>query len=943
MKHRAAPKLWGFVTVLGSRCVLLLMGLITQGLFAPLSWSQARTGSIEGTVTDVNKGALPGAKITIEPGNATLASDSVGKFTLGGFQPGTYTISVSYVGFAPFTTKVTVAAGQMADVNAVLAVASQDQEVTVTTERAHGEAEAINEERTSTNIVDILPVKVIKSLPNANVADAVGRLPSVTLERDEGEGKYVQIRGTEPRLSNLTIDGVILPSPEGGVRQVKLDTIPAGIMQSIQVFKTLEPDQPGDAIGGSVNIETRTAGDQPIVSLYGLGGFTPITNTVPVGEVGATVGKRFGREKRLGLIGSFSWDYNGRGIDDIEPVPTILPGTAATPGFSSMAIREYLYDRTRHGFGINADYKLGSSSTLYVHTLYSDFKDDGYRYDYSIATNDSIPGPNVPTLTTERRLGDYGIAALILGGDHTVGKWTFQWEGSVARARLLNPINGGESITQFNYIGATSNCQYNPATTKNMYRPQFTQPCFDEAYNPANFQLATISQANHGLAAQLNLQGAASASRAYNAGSHPGVFQAGFYISNAHKFDNSYENDFAPNNTVLMSQFIDGFKNSNYYDGSYKYGPGVDWGKVNAFAAANATAFTMTSTYGGNSNNFDLIERITAGYLMNTIQLGRFTLVGGVRIESTRDDTLSFDSTVGTLSVKGNNSYVNLLPSVALITRLDGDSDVRLAYGRGISRPDPQFLTAATAIDSSTFPSTLIIGNPALKPEHANDYDILYERYLNPIGKFRAGFFYKSLSDPIVNILSQPTTGPNVGFQVSQANNAGSAYIAGLELNFEQRFSYAPGPLRGLGVSANYSYLTSQAKNVNPGNRSDSPALLRTAPNTWNISPTFDRGRLSIRLGLAYNGANIYQYNYADGNPGGIYGPGGDVYLFAHFQVDAQASYRLGKGFTLIASGLNLNNAVFGFYQGSPEFFIQREYYKPTYSFGFRWDLQREQ
>jgi hypothetical protein len=130
---------------------------------------------------------------------------------------------------------------------------------------------------------------------------------------------------------------------------------------------------------------------------------------------------------------------------------------------------------------------------------------------------------------------------------------------------------------------------------------------------------------------------------------------------------------------------------------------------------------------------------------------------------------------------------------------------------------------------------------------------------------------------------------------------------------------------------------------VNPtGPRSDSPALLRQAPNTWNISPTYDHGRLSSRVGLAYNGANIFQYLLVDGAPGGIRGPSGDVYLYSHFQVDAQASVYLWKGFTAIASGLNLNNAVFGFYQGSPQFFIQREYYKPTYTFGLRWELGHE-
>jgi len=152
-----------------------------------------------------------------------------------------------------------------------------------------------------------------------------------------------------------------------------------------------------------------------------------------------------------------------------------------------------------------------------------------------------------------------------------------------------------------------------------------------------------------------------------------------------------------------------------------------------------------------------------------------------------------------------------------------------------------------------------------------------------------------------------------------------------------------PGALKGLGLFANYSYATSKAHNVNPaGPRSDSPALLRQAPHTWNISPTYDHGRVSTRVGLAYNGPNIFQYFYVDGAPGGLKGPLGDLYLYSHFQVDAQGSVYLGKGLTATVAGLNLNNEVFGFYFGSSPYFTQREFYKPTYTFGLRWDLHHE-
>ena len=208
------------------------------------------------------------------------------------------------------------------------------------------------------------------------------------------------------------------------------------------------------------------------------------------------------------------------------------------------------------------------------------------------------------------------------------------------------------------------------------------------------------------------------------------------------------------------------------------------------------------------------------------------------------------------------------------------------------------------------------------------------------------GFFYKRLTDPIVtenftqnNYTPAPGIVPPGTFIITQPLNAGSAWITGVEVAYLQHFTFLPGPMGGLGLSANYGYTASRANGL-PG-RTDNPRLLRNAPNTWNISPTYDRGRVSIRMGLSYNQANIY--SYASSSPaGGFSGPFGDTYFYSHLQVDAQGSYRLKGGFSFVMYGLNLTNEVFGFYQGNPQFMIQREFYQPTVAMGLRWSPQIE-
>jgi len=165
--------------------------------------------------------------------------------------------------------------------------------------------------------------------------------------------------------------------------------------------------------------------------------------------------------------------------------------------------------------------------------------------------------------------------------------------------------------------------------------------------------------------------------------------------------------------------------------------------------------------------------------------------------------------------------------------------------------------------------------------------------------------------------------------------NAGNAWITGLEAAYLQHFAALPGKWRGLGLLANYGYTVSGTTGI-PG-RSDHPRLLRMSPNAFNISPTYDLGRLSIRVGMSYNQASIYSYQYTDGMPGGVNGPLSDVYFYTHFQVDAQGSMRLAHELSFVMYGLSLNNEVFGFYQGSAQYMIHREYYQPTIAAGFRW------
>jgi TonB-dependent receptor len=521
-----------------------LFHMVALTLFLAIAASAQRgTGTISGRAIDQAGAVLAGARLKLEPGGVTGATGGQGEFNLIGLAPGNYTLTISYVGFSTFTQQVKVTAGQVSHVEAKMDVAAKAEVVTVVAD-AYGQAQAINEQRTSDNILDVMPEGVIQSLPNANIADVVGRMPGVSLERDEGEGKYVQVRGTEPRLNNTTVDGVELPAPEDNVRQFKLDTIPSDIVESVEVNKTLAANQDADAIGGTVNLVTKKAGDAPVLKLEGIGGWTPIEGTRYMGLVSGTAGERFGPQKRFGALFSGSYDYNGRGIDDIEPQPDV---GFALPVYDSMDIREYRYQRKRYGFGGSLDYKLKDpASGLYLHYFDSDFKDYGNKWVYTL-NDDIAAGPNgqpvitpdVPQFSTSSRLPDYGIISTAIGGKHVFSNSWLSWEVSAARSREL--AAAGNPGATFTYNGPGT-CQYEPSLTTDFHLPQWGPNCFApsaEIYDPTQYYISEYD-GTQGITSQVNLQGATSYGKNYHLGSHFSTFEVGVKLRNAHKGQNAY-------------------------------------------------------------------------------------------------------------------------------------------------------------------------------------------------------------------------------------------------------------------------------------------------------------------------------------------------------------------------------------------------------------------
>lgn len=357
---------------------------------------------------------------------------------------------------------------------------------------------------------------------------------------------------------------------------------------------------------------------------------------------------------------AYSYDLNDVGTDDVEPVPDL--DATGNKTFDSMNIQEYFYNHSRWGFGGGLDYKLSEDSDLYIHGLYSNFKDYGQKFAYQ------LNGANA-TFSNSVRRPNYLISDLAMGGNHVFSHSYIRYQIAAARARFGgaagNPGADFEPVPGSGLDNLTT-CNYSAAATISIYRPQFTGCTMPGAsiYDPTQYQLKDINLTS-GQSTQLNLQANGAVGILYHLGTHASTFEFGGQIRNAHKGQYAYSptyDNFAPGVTPpLMSQFTTNFTNPSYYGGSYQFGPITNFDLITKWLAANPGALPLdvaATHLNSDPGNYNLQERISAGYVMNTIELGsRIHLQTGLRIEATNE------SNTGYIVVNdANGNYVSTTP-----------------------------------------------------------------------------------------------------------------------------------------------------------------------------------------------------------------------------------------------------------------------------------------
>lgn len=926
---------------------------------APLVLAQ---GTIRGAVTEAEGRPASDAIVHVSGTIVGTRADSSGRYRIR-VAAGSYSVRVVKIGFSPESAMVVVRDGQTSQQDFRLQpIVHELTAVTIRSNRlGESEAAALQRQSDAPNIVTVLPGDVIRALPNANAAEAAGRMPGVTTERDEGEGKFVEIRGTPPQLNNVTINGAHVPGSQNGSRVVKLDDVPSDVLAAIEVSKTLTADMDADAIGGSINLVTKTPEGTPQGYMAAQYGQMSLRNKDQF-QGGFALSGRFGAAQQLGLLLGGSADRNNRTISDLEPAWST--DEAGRPIPVEWSQRDYDYHRNRYGVGGDVDYRFADGSAIALKGLYSRFENFGVTYVNDVAT--------AQTATTFGTSGDsagsgtrgFGTGASVtreaynrtpieqLFGSTLSGRThfgVFEVRGSL-NAGLTDSKQSDYRFHPFVFEGQGGTgitVAYDASNTRVPTFHYLDPSIAAAAADPANFaesRYFTIDSHTHGrdLGGALDLQSPWHA----DASDWTATLQFGAKYRSESKTHTSSRGFWHGGTPISLDGLLSAFNDPQYYQyasNAFTIGPMPDQEK--AHASENSAGFTnATNAVANELGSYNGSERIAAGYVANTITWKAIELYTGLRLEHTRASYLGHaavgDTASGVATVPGSQSYTDLFPSLQAKYSIDPETHLRLAFTRGIARPDYQSLAPSLTGSPSgnrADPSNITSGNPNLKPQHAWNYDLLLEHFFNSVGVISGGVFYKQITDFIFDrtfTYNGPITDLN-GFLGTRPENGGSGHVVGFEAQWAQRLVFLPGLLAGLGFDANYTHTSSRAlvTQASDGAPARYAPLQRQAPNLANVALTYDLGRLSARAAWAYQGANIT--SYGDGTAT----PTGDSYFYAHSQFDASIIFDATSRVQFQLQALNINNAVFGFFSGTPthDYSIQREYYGRTFYFGTKY------
>ena len=675
-----------------------------------------------------------------------------------------------------------------------------------------GLARARELERGADSLVNIVSGDSIGKLPDTNVAEALNRLTGVYLRPDQGEGRYVSIRGVDPILNNVTLNGqtIGVSDTDGrSGRAAPLDVLSASSLNRVEVFKVTTPDLDGQSIGGTINIVTPTAFDFDglYATLNGDYGFNDFGDESDIYSLDGAIANTF-LDGKLGVYVSASYWYK-------EYLSHLYENPRA--GFADEGVDALYPNRVRFGSSVgerertnatlNLEYRADDATRVWAQYYYTEYLDTEVRPEFTIRNRGDLVGVSETeffwtryALENETRVEEQErpVRQFVIGGEKEIGAWTLEGNLNYTTAEEVNPfLNYYESETRsprvdtldpalapvrFELSGDGRAVPFYNADTTGGLTP--ADPAF---HNISRRRAITSNVEEETYTADFD----ALWEGEFN--NRAATFKTGFKYLSRDKSVDDQDTRFPFEGEATLADSNLGVLFSDAGQGiAFDLIPGLvlpipDRNGYEAYFAANRDQFSFDeSSSASNSieDDYTLEERIAAAYVMASIDLtDTVNLIGGVRIEQTDVDVSAF-SFVDTLEqgnaipdgrsridelpfgesdivdVSASYDYTTVLPSIILRWDPNESWQARASISTNLGRPDYPDVAPISTLevvelfddinDVVLLSASNEIGNPELDPYYGINYDASLTYYLpDNTGAVSVGAFYKNIDNAI--------------------------------------------------------------------------------------------------------------------------------------------------------------------------------------------------
>jgi TonB-dependent receptor len=846
-------------------------------------------------------------------------------------------------------------------------------ELVVSAPRA--QATARLQEFTAPNLINVQSAEQIAKFPDFDSAEAISRVPGVSLTGDTGEGRFVNIRGIDNNLNGTTFGGVVLlnTQPQGTLfgsgRGVELDTIPIGSIDRIIVTKTGLPDHEAEGLGGSIELTPRSAAAvrRPLFAELVLGGgyeslrpnFSPRRAELVVG--GRLGGDGFSADGPLAFVVTASEFDDRRAIDDIEPLyavdaanyPNTFPN--ANKVLDSINFRRYNYHRRRFGVGEEIVFQANQKNSFHLRANVAGYIEsvNNQQFHYTNLEFDPNGNPLSPTgdpaagtavfdpanpkgflapaagtqLSQRSEEEAHRNTVVALGGTSQIGAATLSYEAAYSRATFskghdFNPFFTGPNVS-LSYDNNT-----NPAF------PTFNILNGVNVHDPAQYNLALVANlTDYSVDHEWSYR--ADIAFPVNLLSDADRLKFGAKVRLRNKIDTPITQVFFGGPALNLTSVLGDGPFTNFYGNRYNVGNNIDANAFARFFQQNQGAFVESPTDAtlNAAAFFKAQENIYAGYGQYETTLGRFGFLMGVRVEGTR---ATYAGNIVATDANGNptitptsapHDYTNAFPTAQVRYEVTPDAIVRATYSTGIGRPGFTQIAPSTQIQVAVSPATVATGNPNLRPITGNNFDLSFDANLPHAGTVQLGLFDKEFRNYVVG-RSDFGDFPGVAGRafITTFVNAPTAFARGLEAAISQPLWFLPSVLDGLGVSANVTLVDSDVE-LRAGEHHLLPATARV---TANAAVFFSKYGVDVQLSAQDVGQSLFTIGTS---------PDTDVFQARRVTMDLTSTYALRSNIQLYFNAKNLLDTPLRFNEGSPDRPTQREFYGQTLEIGVRIQL----